>query len=282
MNTNRPTEAMAGSSTLDSAGLGGLMGQSEVGRFVGAYVKSMRLYYSFVTGVAGWIGVSYYDYLAGNPAVHTIETAPPPEKKLVILAILFLSWGVNQIINDFLGLAEDRINAPQRPMVTGELNPRLALLASFGLMVGAGLVTWFYLEPIAIVFLTAGVLLNVLYEYAKGWDILGNLVFGLMIAMAPLYGGFACGPTGASIFESHRVSVLLLVLTMNGLMTYYTYFKDYRGDLLAGKRTLVVTMGLERSRVLAVVSAFIPTLLFATLRITGMHRTPLNHTFIIL
>jgi hypothetical protein len=73
-----------------------------------------------------------------------------------------------------------------------------------------------------------------------------------------------------------------LVGLINGLMTYYTYFKDYRGDLLAGKRTLVVRSGLEKSRLLAVVSAFLPTLAFGLLRLSGMHRTPLNHTFILL
>jgi geranylgeranylglycerol-phosphate geranylgeranyltransferase len=247
-----------------------------------AYIRSMRLYYSFVTGIAGWLGVAYYEHLAGDPALRTIEVAPAPEKKLLILVILFLSWGVNQIVNDYLGLKEDRINAPARPMVTGELNPRLALLVSAALMVISGVITWFYLQPVAVLFLAGGVLLNILYEYAKARGILGNLVFGLMITMAPLYGGYASGPTAATVFESNRISVLLLVLVLNALMTYYTYFKDYRGDLLAGKRTLVVVFGLEKSRWIAVASALIPTIVFGVLRATGLHQGPLNNTFIIL
>ena len=247
-----------------------------------AYIRSMRLYYSFVTGIAGWLGVAYYEHLAGNPALRTIEVAPAPEKKLLILVILFLSWGVNQIVNDYLGLKEDRINAPERPMVTGELNPRLALLVSATLMVIPGVVTWFYLQPVAVLFLAGGVLLNILYEYAKARGIFGNIVFGLMITMAPLYGGYASGPTAATVFQPNRISVLLLVLVMNALMTYYTYFKDYRGDLLAGKRTLVVVFGPEKSRWIAVASALIPTIVFGVLRVTGMHQTPLNNTFIIL
>jgi geranylgeranylglycerol-phosphate geranylgeranyltransferase len=242
----------------------------------------MRLYYSFVTGIAGWLGVAYYEHLADNPVLHTIEIAPSQGQKLLILSILFLSWGVNQVINDYLGLAEDRINAPERPMVTGELHPRWALVVSAGLMLGAAVVTWLFLQPIAIVFLIAGVLLNIVYEYAKGHGLWGNVVFGLMVTMAPLYGGFACGPTGNSVLHSNRVSVLLLVLVMNALMTYYTYFKDYRGDLLAGKRTLVVRLGLARSRGLALFGALLPSLLFVGLRISGLHQTPLNSTFQIL
>jgi geranylgeranylglycerol-phosphate geranylgeranyltransferase len=242
----------------------------------------MRLYYSFVTGIAGWLGVAYYEYLASSPAEHTIEIIPAPEKKLIILVLLFLSWGVNQIINDFLGLKEDRINAPHRPMVTGELNPVGALVLSLALILASAAVTWFFLEPIAVVFLFAGVLLNIIYEYAKGCGVLGNIVFGLMITMAPLFGGYASGPTASTVLMPHRVSVLILVWVMNALMTYYTYFKDYTGDKAAGKRTLVVSFGLRKSRWISIVSAFLPTLVFAALRISGLHQTPLNTTFIIL
>jgi geranylgeranylglycerol-phosphate geranylgeranyltransferase len=255
---------------------------SSVVTFARAYVRSMRLYYSFVTGIAGWLGVSYYEHLATTPDLRTIEVVPSSEKKLLILAILFLSWGVNQIFNDYLGLVEDRVNAPQRPMVTGELHPQWALAVSFTLMLATGVVTWLWLQPAALLFLAGGVLLNVVYEYAKGYGVWGNVVFGLMIAMAPLFGGYASGPTAANLLQSNRVSVLLLVAVMNGLMTYYTYFKDYRGDLLSGKQTLVVRLGMGRARWLAILSAFIPTLVFAFLRMTGLHQTPLNNTFIIL
>ena len=251
-------------------------------RFINAYIRSMRLYYSFVTGIAGWIGVSYYEYLATVSPERTIEIAPTPEKKMVILLMLFASWGINQIINDYLGLKEDRINAPERPMVTGELNPRAALAVSLLLIVSGALVTWFYLEPVALIFYIAGILLNVVYEYAKGKGILGNVVFGLMITMAPLFGGYAAGPTAGTVLVPHRISVLLMVWILNALMTFYTYFKDYEGDRETGKRTLVVQLGIFKSRVLAILSAFLPTLLFLFLRWSGLHRTPLNTTFLTL
>jgi len=64
-----------------------------------------------MTGMAGWLGVSYYEHMATSPE-RTIEVVPSTEKKILVLAFLFLSWGVNQIINDYLGLKEDRINRP--------------------------------------------------------------------------------------------------------------------------------------------------------------------------
>ncbi|MCD4827833.1 MAG: UbiA family prenyltransferase [Candidatus Cloacimonetes bacterium] len=248
--------------------------------FLKQYVKSMRLYYSFVTGIAGWLGVAFYEHIATD--FHTVEILPTVEKKLVIVTLLFLSWGINQIVNDYLGRREDRINAPERPMVSGKLNPRAAITLSGVLMVLCAVITYIYLEPIALIPLAAGVVLNIIYEYAKSYGIWGNIIFGLMITMCSAFGFLAAGPSSVPYFTSSRISVLLVVWLMNGLMTFYTYFKDYEGDKAAGKRTIVVKYGLEKSRVIAIISAFLPIILFTALYWNNLIVASLNSTFIIL
>lgn len=252
-----------------------------VARFLWAYLKSMRLYYSFVTGIAGWLGVIYYEYVSRFPSV-TFEVTPAESKKGLILLLLFLSWGVNQIVNDYLGLEEDRINAPHRPMVTGELEAIPALWLSGVLLVLGVVVTWVYLEPLAVVFLIGGVMLNVVYEYAKAHGIWANIIFGLMISTATLYGACASGPIRGDFFGSDFLSVLLLVVLLNGVMTYYTYFKDYRGDRRAGKNTLIVRYGLKRSRVHALLLVFVPTCSLLLLKECGYLSVQFNPTFILL
>jgi len=249
-------------------------------KFIRAYIKSMRLYYSFITGIAGWLGVSFYEHIATD--FKTVEVMPSVEKKGVILVLLFLSWGINQIFNDYLGRKEDAINAPHRPMVSGELNPNRALLLSSVLLLGTGFISWFYLEPIAILPLIFGVLLNIIYEYAKGYGILGNLTFGLMITQCAAFGFLASGPTQAPYFTKSRLAVLSIVWLMNGLMTFYTYFKDYEGDKAAGKKTLVVKFGLEKSRFIAIFSPILPGLLFVTLYSMNRIVARVNTVFIIL
>ncbi|MCK4824187.1 UbiA family prenyltransferase, partial [bacterium] len=237
-------------------------------KFLKAYVKSMRLYYAFVTGISGWLGISYYQYIADenyyNPMsefVQTMQEPTPLEKKVIIILILFLAWGVNQIINDFLGLKEDRINAPDRPMVTGELKVRAAITLTLFLLTGTLLITWLYLEPIAIIPLLAGIGFNIVYEHAKGYGIWGNIVFGVMIAMCGLFGCWAAGPTD-TYFTRSTISALMFIVVTNGLMTYYTYFKDAKGDKLAGKKTIVVKYGLEKNRYIAIIASFLPSVLF--------------------
>ncbi|MCG2760672.1 MAG: UbiA family prenyltransferase [Candidatus Delongbacteria bacterium] len=254
--------------------------RADILNFIKQYVKSMRLYYSFVTGIAGWLGFAFYEHIATD--FRTVEIFPSAEKKALIISILFLSWGINQIVNDYLGMKEDRINAPDRPMVSGKLNPKGALIVSFILMLFVLGITYFYLEPIAIIPLAAGVLLNFIYEYSKAFGIWGNIIFGLMITMCTAFGFLAAGPTQAPYFTQSRIAVLSVVWLMNGLMTFYTYFKDYEGDKATGKNTIVVKYGIERSRFIAIFSAFLPVILFVIINRLNLIEAPLNNTFYIL
>jgi geranylgeranylglycerol-phosphate geranylgeranyltransferase len=231
-----------------------------VRRFLFAYIKSMRLYFAFITGIAGWIGVSFYQFCVPDQVGYI--------RGAVILFMLFMSYGINQVVNDYFGRTEDRINAPNRPMVTGELNPHAALYVSGGLMVAVIGVAWF-LSPWAVIPVVAGVLLNLLYEFAKSWSLVGNIVFGLSIAMCTVFGFLASGPLPSPVFTRNRISVFMLVALLNALMTYYTYFKDYHGDAAAGKRTFVVKHGLRIARNAGVVGAFLPTLAFFLLQFMG-------------
>jgi len=216
----------------------------------------MRLYYAFVTGVAGWIGVAFYDFLANG----TVSTA----RQTIILVILFLSWGINQIINDYLGLAEDRVNAPNRPMVTGELNIPAALSLT-GILLTVIAAISYMLNPWSVLVAAVGIGLNVVYEYAKAWSLLGNVVFGLMISTCTLFGYIAAGPLLDPVFTSNRYSVLLLVATLNGVMTYYTYFKDYEGDKKAGKKTFIVKYGINAGRYAGLIGSLLSAVVLWTL-----------------
>ena len=228
--------------------------------FMKAYIKSMRPYYAFITGISGWIGVAFAKFTYPNS--YSLTTA------IIVLFILFLSWGANQIFNDFLGLQEDRINAPRRPMVTGELHIGYSLSLSVLLIVVGGFISWF-LSPIALIPFFLGTILNIAYEYSKGVPFLGNVVFGVMIAMCSAYGYLAMAPDLEIIFTPTRLGALFLVALSNGLMTYYTYFKDVKGDKAAGKITAVVLMGIPKSRILAVLVCFLPSIFLAIFYVNG-------------
>lgn len=257
-------------------------------KFLKAYVKSMRLYYSFITGITGLIGLSYYQYklyISGNSISEDFFVSdtrqPSLFQILIIMLIIFLSWGINQIYNDYLGIKEDRINAPERPMVTGELNPVKALILSTVLMLGALIITWFCLGRDAVIPLAVGVGLNIVYEYAKSYGVLANVVFGIMISMCAIYSFLASGASLSSALAPDFIILAFYLALLNGLMTFYTYFKDYEGDKQAGKKTVIVKMGLEKARDLSVVAAFLPVVIFMVIYYgTGLWNYNLNNIFV--
>ncbi len=213
--------------------------------FLKAYVASMRLYYAPVTGLAGWVGVAAYTQLAATGV----------GRQAVVVALLFATWGVNQIINDWLGLREDRLNAPHRPMVSGALAVKPALAVTVVLLALTCVVAW-RLNPWSLLPAVAGIALNVVYEFAKGRPLAGPLVFGVMLVMCPVFGFLACGPWPEGFCPSRIYwSVLLFIAAANAVMTFFTYFKDEAGDRMAGKQTCVVRYGRDASRQIGVALA---------------------------
>lgn len=66
------------------------MGFDEGLKFIKGYIKSMRLYYAFITGIAGWIGMAFYEYIAKS-FLQTVELVPATERKTLVLIMLFHS-----------------------------------------------------------------------------------------------------------------------------------------------------------------------------------------------
>lgn len=209
-----------------------------------SYIKSMRLYYCFVTLTACTAGMVHAPVRPGMGAA------------LLFGLVFFCCWGVNQIVNDYLNLEEDRVNAPDRPMVTGRLPAIPALAASAIILAGIGaLALWS--NPVSLVAAGAGVMLNILYAYAKAWGIWANITFGLTIACCPWF-GYTIAGGGLIGFFRECGHIWLAVLVLNMVMTYFTYFKDEPGDRLAGKRTPVVRMGPERAARAGLLVALVP------------------------
>lgn len=208
------------------------------------YVKSMRLYYCFVTLTAGYAGV-----VASRQESSWVQ-------HIIWGTILFCSWGVNQIINDYLNLKEDSINAPSRPMVTGQLPARKAVLLSSSL-IAAILGYCAVVNMGSAIPMLAGVLLNILYARAKAFGWLGNLSFGFMIACCPWF-GYVISGGGVWDFFINCGTIWLAIAAFNMVMTYFTYFKDAQGDAEAGQKTLIVRLGAKRAAYWGVWLSVIP------------------------
>ncbi|GHT94878.1 hypothetical protein FACS1894122_11940 [Alphaproteobacteria bacterium] len=180
--------------------------------------------------------------------------------KAILMLFLFLSWGVNQIINDYINLEEDRINAPNRPMVTGALPANIALAISAS-AICVIIIYSLYVNAISVIPIIAGVVMNIVYSYAKAYGIIGNLTFGISISCCAWYAYVLLGGGIISFFTDHWMIWLILVV-LNMIMTYFTYFKDLEGDKAAGKNTLIVKYGRQKASRIGFVIGFIPFVIF--------------------
>jgi geranylgeranylglycerol-phosphate geranylgeranyltransferase len=114
---------------------------------------------------------------------------------LAAFSTAFVTAGGN-VVNDLLDRESDRINHPDRPLVTGAISPTAARWTAAGLLIGAVAVA----VPVLLVRPLVGILLAVAlvallsYEFRfKSAGFGGNLLVAFLTGLVFLYGGAAAG-----------------------------------------------------------------------------------------
>jgi len=111
------------------------------------------------------------------------------------VAAALITAGGNTL-NDVADLAVDAVNKPNRPLPSGRLDPKAALVLAIVLF-AAGLAATLPLPPACRLIAAASVGLIVFYDlWASGSTLIGNLVVSLLTGTAFLFGSLAAG-TGA-------------------------------------------------------------------------------------
>lgn len=233
------------------------------GSFIKAYIRSARPYTIFITGTAGLAGI-----LSVGGESQIVRT-------VFSLILLFAAYGINQVVNDLLGLKEDRYNEVRRPSVTGELDKRKAWITTGLIFVLGGILT-FFLNPWALIIYIGGYAFNIIYEELKGIPVIGNLWFGAMISLAPLFGAMSTGgfDIPGLLKERDLFLIVLLIIFLQSNLCYFTYFKDEKGDKKAGKITAVAFLGRERSCFINLLMFPIPFIILIVIWLMGPFTFP--------
>ena len=194
----------------------------------------MRLYYGFVTATTVLAGL-YYWHLFGFRADATWRPVGWTLRDTVLIAMGFFAWGFNQIFSDWCDRKEDAINAPHRPMVTGELKPLPAFAVS-----AAGLaaiaVAGYLMSPWTLAFLALGGTLNIAYSLLKRVPVLNCLVYACAISCCALFAIAGMANRCPTLDEFGFVAAW--IVPVHFLMCHNSYYKDVKGDRAAGVRTL--------------------------------------------
>ena len=205
-------------------------------KFLYYYLRSMRLYYGFVTATTVLAGLCLAHGTYNELKLSwTLNDFPWTLRDAALLAMGFFAWGFNQIFSDWCDRKEDAINAPHRPMVTGELKPLPAFAVSVAGLAAIAVVGYL-MSPWTLAFLVLGGALNIAYSLLKRVPVLNCLVYACAISCCALFAIAGMAKRCPTLDEFGFVAAW--IMPVHFLMCHNSYYKDVKGDRAAGVRTL--------------------------------------------
>ncbi len=164
----------------------------------------------------------------------------------VAFAAAVLISGAGNAVNDYFDRDIDAINRPHRPIPSGRLSARTAVILA-GCLFGAGVVLATLISPpcFALALLNSVVLFTYSAEL-KRRGLAGNLTIGYLVGSTFLFGGLAVG----------EISVVGILAIMAALSTVgrelIKGIEDMRGDKKLGFRTFPLCYGAGKAAALAI------------------------------
>jgi geranylgeranylglycerol-phosphate geranylgeranyltransferase len=202
------------------------------------FFKIIRPLNSFVAGCAVLLG---YLIAAGTIA---------GEAFILVPVVLFATAGGN-VINDYYDREIDRINRPDRPIPSGAVTPRAALVYSgvlFLTAIGFSTLTNTLCFALAVF---NSLLLWVYAASLKRVPLVGNLAVSYLAASIFLFGGALVGIDGL-IQNVPLAGIVVLAMLSRELLKDA---EDVEGDAEGGARTLPMIVGVRTTAAIALIAA---------------------------
>ncbi len=172
-------------------------------------------------------------YVAGTGAWDKIA--------LAALATLLAAASANAW-NDYRDIDIDRINQPQRPLPSGMVSLRAALIFSI-VLATLSIVLAALISPIALAIAVGSIILLYVYSvWLKSTVLLGNATVALISALSPIFGGVAAGNAGPSLWLGAIVFVGIFAREVLKTLA------DYEGDNAHNVRTISTAVGPRAAR----------------------------------
>ncbi len=167
---------------------------------------------------------------------------------LAAISVVLVSSSANAW-NDYLDIEIDRINQPNRPLPSGQVNLRTAKIFSF---VTAGLALLLAATINLPSFLIALASVVILYVYSwrlKSTVLMGNATIALISGLSAVYGAVAAGNASPSVWLFGIIWVAIFGREILKTLA------DYEGDLRQRCRTISTVWGRRPARVVFYIMA---------------------------
>jgi geranylgeranylglycerol-phosphate geranylgeranyltransferase len=187
-----------------------------------------------LTTLTGGLAVLLGGYVAGTGAWGKVA--------LAILATWFITAAANAW-NDYQDIEIDKINQPKRPLPSGLVSPRSALVFSL-VMTAVSVLLAAFINPTAFIIALVSAAMLYLYSWRlKSTVLMGNAIVATISAMSAIFGGIAAG--------NPRPTLWLAVIIASAIMgrEVLKTLADYEGDLRQRCRTVATVWGRRAARI---------------------------------
>jgi geranylgeranylglycerol-phosphate geranylgeranyltransferase len=182
------------------------------------------------------------------------------------LTVLLITVSTNAW-NDYIDIEIDRINKPKRPLPSGMISPRGALIFSVAGSAVSLIIAAFINQPAFLIALGSNILLYLYSWKLKCTVLLGNATVAAIVGLCFIFGGVAAGDTKPTLMLAATVFVALMGREILKTMA------DYRGDLHQQCRTIATVWGKRVSRALMIVLLVAAALLMLITYYTEQYRS---------
>lgn len=176
-----------------------------------------------------------------------------PDHIYMVLAasatVFFVTSGGN-IINDYVDIETDRINHPDRPLVTGSISKESARIAFISFFVVSIIISAVFISLAALIVVLLAEAFLGLYEFrTKKMGFPGNIMISILVGLIFVFGGIA-------VDVVYKMLILFVMATLANLSREIIKdIQDVKGDL--DRKTLPKSIGVKNAGVVAAASALI-------------------------
>ena len=164
------------------------------------------------------------------------------EKLIPVIITVMCFTGAANAINDFIDFKIDQINRPNRPIPSGRVQRKSALIISIFLFLIGSFFCFKLGKNAIIIGFFISLPLIILYSIVfKGLPLIGNVVTSLILGLSFIFCGFAFDNI------SHMIVPALLAFSLTLIREIIKDISDIDGDKLLGLRTLPIYIGLKRA-----------------------------------
>lgn len=215
-----------------------------------AYLEILRPY----NALMGVVAVLLVALISGNFTISVV----------VACIIVFIFTGAGNAINDYFDHKIDAINKPERPIPSGRIALKTALIYSVSLFAVSSIMAFIIGIVPGIIVLLSAVLMYLYASRLKTSCLVGNLSIAFLTGLCFVFGGVVLNAVELSII----LGVYAFLMTM--AREIVKDMEDVEGDSIEGASTFPIRYGMRKSSILAAAFMLIASLTSPVLYFIGI------------